>query len=52
MGWITIVQPPHHCEPPKEVRGAWWGSVWKCDWCDQRWELTNQVDGLWRKKSD
>lgn len=54
MGWILRIVPPHQCPLPGagDTRNYWWGSIWQCDTCQKRWELTGHVDGLWKAARD
>lgn len=39
MGWVTVVQPAHHCEKPYVVPSVFGiGSIWECS-CGTRYRL-------------
>lgn len=38
-GWVWEPTPKHVCSPPDDLRDHFEGALWRCQECDQYWEV-------------
>lgn len=47
MPWVIRTKRPHVCQfppvPPEQMGTYWKGSLWDCDECGRRYEITGWV---------
>ena len=49
FGWVWEPTPKHVCSPPRDLRDHFEHALWRCQGCEQYWEVYFDADDTGRK---